>query len=102
MPDETYSKAELDQRWQTFTEKNDAWSADILKAIEKNNTDSVERHEEQLERYDTLENKIDPLLKIYDGAGFVKSFFVAGGTVVVSLSAMGAALLYIVHWIRGN
>lgn len=100
MPEDTYTKEEFDNRFRSMVEKNDAWSADIMRAISESQTASEVRHTEQMERYDVLEEKIDPLLKIYDGAGFVRSFFTGAGTIVLSIGATGAGILYLVNWIR--
>lgn len=100
MEEETYNKEQLDSRFRSLEEKNDAWSADIIKAIMESKKASEDRHVEQMERYDVLEEKIDPLLKIYDGAGFVKSFFTGAGSIVLSIGAIGAAILYFANWIR--
>ncbi len=93
MPDETYSKMELDQRFKSLEEKNDAWSADILRAIEKS-------HTEQMKRYDDLDTKIDPVLKLYNGGGVLGTLLINAGKLVLAIGAIGAFGLYIVNWIR--
>ncbi len=91
--DETYTKGELDQKFRSFEEKNDAWSADIMRAIEKS-------HAEQMERHDLTDAKIDPLIEIYDGAMFARKFIIGLSTIVLSIAAVGGGMYWVVNWIR--
>lgn len=93
MPEDTYTKVELDKRFKSMEEKNDAWSATIMKAIENS-------HKEQMERYDLLDKKIDPMLQVWDGTGLLGRVILSAGKLALSLGAIGAFLVYIINYIR--
>ncbi len=55
------------------------------------------------EAFQSLEKRIDPLLEAYDSVLFGKKFLVGLATIIGSITAIGAAILWIVNYIRhGN
>lgn len=45
---------------------------------------------------------MEPILNLYKGSTFVKSLFAGGGAFLITLVAVGYAIIQIISWIRGT
>ena len=72
----------------------------LREELKDHTKDDARRFHELMEQIKITNQKLDEILKVYNGLGFMGRFLVQGGLLAAALTAIGAAVYGILHILR--